>query len=449
MDLLAICERTVRKAKRLGAVQAEAYAERTRQETVRVRCGEVEDLTEAQGKGLGLRVIVEGRLGFAWTSDLSDGALDEFVRRALALAKVSAKDRSNALPQGRGIERRNEAPPGLFDPAVENLGADWKIAAAKEIERAARAEDPRIVNFESVGAGDFVAEVAIASTEGLRERHSGTYVHLFASPVARDTDGSLQTAYWSDYKRKLGDLETPEAIGRTAARRAVRMLGARKVKTQRVPVIFEPQVAASFVSGIAAAVNGDLVHKGASFLGGKLGERIAAKTITVVDDGLLPGGIATAPFDGEGLPTRRTPVIENGVLRHFLYDTTAARKAKAKSTGNARRGYATLPTTGVSNFYLEGGSVPAAAIVRGVKNGFLVTSMLGRGANTVTGDYSRGANGIWIRNGELAEAVQEVTVAGNMLEMLTGIDAVGDDLDFRGPVGAPTIRFAELVVSGS
>lgn len=449
VDLLSVCERVVKRARRLGATQAEAYGERTREATVRVRDGEVEDLTQAEGKGLGLRVIVEGRLGFAYTSDFSDGAVDDFVRRAIALAKIAGKDASNKLPDERALKARNPELHGLFDPEVESLGTDWKIDAARTMERAGKAEDKRVANFESVGAGDFVADVAIHSSEGAHERYRGTYVYLFASPVARGDDGQLQTAYWVDYKRRLRDLETPEEIGRIAARRAGRMLGAKKVKTQRVPVVFEPTIAASFVAGLAAAVNGDQVRKGSSFLAGRLGERIAPDTVTVVDDGLLPGGISTAPFDGEGIATRRNVVIDRGVLAGFLYDTGTARKARAKPTGNARRGYSTLPSVGVTNFHLQAGATPAASIVKGVKNGFYVTAMLGRGANTVTGDYSRGANGLWIRDGELAEPVQEVTVAGNLLDMLQSIDAVGDDLDFRGSLGAPTLRFAELTVSGS
>ena len=448
-DLLDICERVVRRARRLGPTQAEAFGERTREATVRVRDGEVEDLTRAEGKGLGLRVFIEGRLGFAFTSDFTDEGLDLFVRRAVALAGAAGRDPANKLPDERILRVRNPELHGLFDPEIEALDADWKIEAAKTMERAGRGEDKRIAGYESVGAGDFVAETAIHSSEGLHERYRGTYVYLFAAPVAKGEDGQLQTSYWVDYKRRLRDLETPEEVGRIAARRAARMLGAKKVKTQRVPVIFEPTIAASFVAGIAAGVNGDLVRKGSSFLGDKLGKRVAPESITIVDDGLLPGGISTAPFDGEGIATRRTAVIERGVLTNFLYDSATARKARAKPTGNARRGYSSLPSIGVTNFHLEAGDVPAQSIVKGVKNGLYVTAMLGRGANTVTGDYSRGANGIWIRDGEFAEAVQEITVAGNMLDMLANIDAVGDDIDFRGSLGAPTIRFAELTVSGS
>jgi PmbA protein len=449
IDLAQLCQRVVERAKKRGATQAEAYAERSQKIAVRVREGQIQDLSQATGKGLGLRVLKEGRLGFAYTSDFSDAALDRFVTVALDLAKQAARDENNHLPDKKALRGRNPQQEELYDEAIAELRPEWMIEAGVTIERAARAEDPRIFNFDSAGAGSFLTEVAVASDEGLRDGYRGSYVYLYAVPVARDAAGQLQTAYWVDYKRRLADLESPESVGRMAARRALRMLGARKAPTQRVPVVFEPLVAASFVAGLAGAVNGDMVYKKASFLGDKLGKTIAPESISIVDDALLPRGLSTAPFDGEGIPSRRTPVVEKGVLRNFLYDTYSARKAKKKSTGSAQRGYSSLPEIGITNFYLEPGRTPAEEIVRGVKNGLYVTAMLGRGANTVTGDYSRGANGLWIRGGELAEPVQEVTVAGHMIDMLRSIDAVGDDLDFRGSVGAPTIRFAELTVSGA
>jgi PmbA protein len=262
-------------------------------------------------------------------------------------------------------------------------------------------------------------------------------------------DGQLQTASWSDTRRLLAKLESPEQVGRTAARRAARMLGARKVKTQKVPVVFDPQMTGGFIAGLSGAVNGLLVHKRSSFLAPLLGKRIAPPHVTLVDDATLEGGIGTRPFDGEGVASQRTEIISKGILKSFLYDATTARKAKSRSTASASRGWASLPSIGTSNFYLERGDVDPKDIIRGVKNGFYVTTMLGRGADVVTGDYSRGANGIWIENGELTHPVQEVTVSGNLLQMLAGIDAVGNDLDFRSSVAAPTIRFAELVVSGA
>jgi PmbA protein len=437
----------VAKAKRRGADAAEAFLQVGRESSVSVRDGQVEDLTQATSKGVGLRVFVKGRLGFAFTSDFDPAALSSFVDRAVELARTSAPDRLNGLPD-RALLKGRQQPEGLFDPAVANLPADWKLKAALEVERAGRAVDPRITTFDSVGAGDYVSEVHVASTEGLSGSYEGTYVFLYAVPVA-SAEGQLQTAHRVDYKRHLADLESPEAVGREAALRAVRMLGARKVRSQRVPVVFDPQVAASFVGNLVAAANGDAVYKKASVFAGRLGEQLAPEGFTVVDDGLLRRGLGSSPFDGEGLPTRRTPLIERGVLRHFLYDAYTARKAKALPTGNASRGYSSLPHIGAHNLYLEPGPLAPADLLRGVKQGLYVTSMLGSGANPVTGDYSRGANGLWIEDGELAYPVQEITVAGNLLQMLRDVDGVGNDLQFRSSVASPSLRFRELTVSGT
>jgi PmbA protein len=441
-----LAQRVVQRAKKKGASQAEAFLEVGRNSSVRVRGGQVEDLTEATSKGLGLRVIVKGRLGFAYTSDFEPSLLEAFVDRAVQLAEAAAPNKLNGLPGKKQVKGHPDT--GLlYDERVACLPGEWKINAALEMERAGKAVDARVTTFESVGAGESVQEVYVASTEGLAAHYQGTYVFLYAVPVA-SADGQLQTAYWVDYKRFFDDLDAPEAVGLEAARRAVRMLGARKVKSQRVPVIFDPMMAASFVGSIAAAANGDAIYKKSSIFAALKGKRLAPSSVTVVDDGLLPRGLGTAPFDGEGVAARRTPILEKGVLSHFLYDTYTARKAKAQSTGNASRGYSSLPSIGTNNLYLEAGTRPPEALIREVKSGLYVTAMLGRGANTVTGDYSRGANGLWIENGELTHPVQEVTVAGNLLQMLEDIDGVGSDLQFRGAVGAPTLRFRELTVAG-
>jgi PmbA protein len=445
MSLLDTCEQLVRLARKAGATEAEAYAERTRDASVRVRNGEIEQLEQASSKGIGLRVITGQRLGFAYGTDLSKDGLKQLAEKAMALAKGAAKDPANALPRGSQL---GAADAGEYDPAIADISPEWKLRAAREAERAARAEDPRVRKFDSTGAGDFLSESAIFSSQGARGESRASYAYVYCSPVA-EADGQLQTASWSDTRRTLGRLQQPEEVGRIAARRAARMLGARKPKTQRVPVVFEPQLAAGFIGGIASAVNGLLVHKKSSFLGALLGKRVAAPEVTLVDDATLEHGIATRPFDGEGVESRRTAVIENGILRSFLYDTTTAKKAKAKSTGSASRGWSSLPSIGTSNLYLEAGKLKPEEIVRGVKSGLYVTAMLGRGADVISGDYSRGANGIWIENGELAYPVQEVTVSGSLLQMLQGIDALGNDLDFRSATVAPTIRFAELVVSGA
>ncbi len=442
-----LTKRLVQRAKKLGATQAEAFLQVGRESGVRVRDGEIQDLTEAVSKGVGVRVISKGKLGFAYTSDFQPETLDAFVSRAIQLAEAAAPNKLNGLPS-RGDLKGLEDVAELYDPEVANLAPDWKIKSALEMEKAGKAFDPRVTTFDSVGAGDYVSEVYLANSEGVTAGYSGTYVYLYASPVASEGD-QLQTSYWVDYRRFLSELDSPESVGREAARRAVRMLGARKVKSQKVPVVFDPMMAAGFVGSVASAANGDAVFKKATIFAPLLGKKVARETVTIVDDGRLARGLGTSPFDGEGVPTRRTPILERGVLKSFLYDAFTARKAKAKTTGNASRGYSSLPHIGVHNLYLEKGTTPPEEILKGVKNGFYVTAMLGRGANTVTGDYSRGANGLWIEDGELAFPVQEVTVAGNMLQMLQGVDAIGSDLTFRGSVGAPTIRFDELTVSGA
>ena len=447
--LLDVAARLVELAKKAGAEEAEAFAERTRDASVKVRDGAVEELSQAMGKGVGLRVFSGGRLGFASGTDFSKEGLATLATQAVALSRESARDQHNGLPRGKALGFANEGT-GDYDPAIEALPPGWKLDAARAAEAAARAHDPRVRKFDSTGAGDYLAHSAIASSHGAHASSRASYVQVWCAPVAEE-GGQLQTASWSDTRRLLAALEAPAEIGRTAARRAVRMLGARKIKTGRVPVIFDPQMSGSFFAGLAAAVNGSLVYKKSSFLAALLGQRVAPESITLVDDPLLAHGLSTRPFDGEGVAARRNLILDRGVLSTFLYDTYNSRKSKraAGSTGSASRGYGSLPGIGTSNWVVQAGTTPADELVRSVKRGLYVTAMLGRGADVVTGDYSRGANGLWIEDGELAFPVQEVTVAGTLREMLLSIDAVGNDLQIRGSVAAPTVRFAELQVSGA
>ena len=443
--LLEVCEKLVSLAKKAGASDAEGYAERTRESSVKVREGNVEELQQATSKGVGLRVFAAGRLGFAYGTDFSRDGLRKLAESAVALAKGAAKDEFNELPRGKSLGR---GPEGWYDPAIEDIDPAWKLRAAQAAEKAASGVDRRVTRFDSTGAGDFLAHAAIASSRGAAGESRASYAFVYSSPVA-EADGQLQTGSWSDTRRRLADLQAPEEVGRIAAQRAARMLGARKVKTQKAAILFEPEMAAGFLAGLSGAVNGHLVHKKSSFLGSLVGKRIASEAVTIVDDATLEGGLGTRPFDGEGVVSQRTVVVDKGVLKSFLYDTYTARKAGARSTGNASRSWLSLPHIGTSNFVLERGTRSFDEIVRSTKRGLLVTAMLGSGANVVTGEYSRGANGLWIEDGQIAHAVQEVTVSGSLLEMLQAIDAVGSDLDLRSSTAAPTLRIAEAVVSGS
>ncbi len=441
-----LAKKLVARAMKMGATQAEAFIQRGRDASVRVRDGEIEDLTQATSKGVGLRVVSKHRTGFAWTSDFEPGSLNAFVDRAIELCNAAAPNPLAGLPEKKDFSGYPDVG-SLFDPEVANLPPDWKIKAALQMEKVVRAHDPRIKTIESVGAGESVSEVYLASSTGASGFSEGTAVYLYASPVASDGQ-QLQTSTWYDQKRFFKELDSPEQVAKEAARRAVRLLGARKVKSQKVPVILDPSMAASFVANVAAAANGDSVFKKASFLAPHLGKKIAPDCVTIVDDALLPRGLASGPFDGEGVPTRRNEIVAQGVLETFLYDTFTARKAKTKSTGNASRGYRSLPHIGTHNLYLKKGERPPEELIREVKSGFYVTAMLGHAANLVTGEYSRGANGLWIEDGELTRPVQEVTVGGTLLGMLQSIDAVANDLEFRSSTAAPTIRFSELTVSG-
>ncbi len=258
----------------------------------------------------------------------------------------------------------------------------------------------------------------------------------------------MQRDYWYSVARTLKKLEPPEQVGRIAAERTLRRLGARKVKTGHVPVVFDPMVARSLLEHIFGAVNGDAVYRGASFLAGKLGERVAGENVAVIDDGAMPGGFGSSPFDDEGVPTRRTLVIENGVLKSYLLNTYTAKKLGLATTGNAARGLAGNPGIGVGNLFMRPGTRSPREIIADVKEGLYLTELLGFGVNLVTGDYSRGASGLWIAGGELTYPVEEVTIAGNLKDMLVNIAEIGNDLEFRGSIASPTLRVEGLTVAG-
>jgi PmbA protein len=259
----------------------------------------------------------------------------------------------------------------------------------------------------------------------------------------------MQRDHWFSAARKLSRLQSPAMIGQEAARRALRRLAARKVTTQKVPVIFDPATASSVLGHLCTAVSGSAIYRGASFLLEQLGRRIAPDGFTVHDDGTLPATLGSKPFDGEGLPTRRTTVVEQGVLRSYLLDTYTARKLGMRSTGNAARSAGEAPSVSPTNFYLEPGPYTPEAIIASVPCGLYVTELIGFGVNLVTGDYSRGAVGLWIENGELTHAVEEITIAGNLRQMLMGIEMIGNDFDLRRKVTAPTLKIAEMTVAGN
>ena len=298
----------------------------------------------------------------------------------------------------------------LYSPEIEALAGETKIDYAMRAEAAALAYDPRITNSEGGSFDSNIGSRVFANSRGFVGSYRSTYCSISAVPIAVE-NGSMERDYWYSMARSVSGLEAPEYVGRKAAERAVRRLGGVKVETQRVPVVLDPRMARSLIGDIADAVDGRAIYRNASFLAGKLGEKIASSKMTVTDDGTIPGLFGSQPFDDEGVPTRRTVVIENGVLKSYLLNTYSARKLGLKSTGNASRGVTGNAGIGHGNFYLERGEKTPEQIIAGVKNGFYVTELIGTGVNIVTGDYSRGAAGLWIRDGELAFAVSEVTIS--------------------------------------
>jgi PmbA protein len=294
----------------------------------------------------------------------------------------------------------------------------------------------------------------LANSRGFVGGYRTSYAGVAAAPLAKDTNGQMQRDGWWSSARSFAHLESPEAVGKEAARRTLRRLGARRVPTQRVPIVFAAETARSLIGSVFEAASGDAIWRGASFLAGRLGETIGTVSLTIVDDNvlLLPsgaGGFGSSPFDGEGLPSQRTVVVENGVLKRYLLNTYTARKLGMQSTHNASRGLAGTPGVGCGNLYLEPGTLEPEEIIADVKAGLYVTGLMGFGVNVVTGDYSRGATGLWIENGQLTQAVEEVTIAGNLGEMLRNVTSIGNDLVFRGAIAAPTLRIDGMTVAGA
>ena len=437
----------VSKALRAGASDAEAvFAEGDEFETL-VRLGQVEQLKEAGSRGLGLRVFQGHRTASSSTSDLSAEGIEQLLSGAMALVSITSEDPFAGLPE-YGEFGMISGDLDLYYEDVYSLPAVERIEYARRTEAAAMAADARIQNS---GGGSFDAATGrkiLANSRGFVGEVRRSSCSISAQPIAQSPDGGMQRDYWYSSQRSLALLDSPESVGMEAARRTVRKLGARKVPTQRVPLVFAPEVATSILGAILGAINGNAVYRSSSFLAGKLGETVGGSNLTIIDDGTTPGGFGSAPFDGEGLPTRRKVVLDQGVLTSYLLNTYTARKLGLQSTGNAARGLAGAPGISSGNFYLEAGTKTPEEILAEIPNGLYVTDLIGHGVNVVTGDYSHGASGLWIENGELAYPVEEITVAGNLKEMLRNISSIGSDLIFRSAVACPTICIEGMTIAG-
>ncbi|MCP9446612.1 MAG: TldD/PmbA family protein [Nitrospira sp.] len=435
------------RAKAGGATEADVVVADGQTLSVQVRVGAVDRLTKAREKRLGLRVFIGKRSATSSTSDFSKESLQRLVSETCTLAKTVVEDPTSGLP-GADQMATDRPDLDLYDGTV--LSTENQIEWAKRGEAAAFAADERVTNSEGAEFESSSGRVVLANSHGFLGSYDGSSFSLSVSPIASDArTGSMQRGVWYEVQRKFARLTPAESIGREAARRAVRRLGARRVATKRVPVVFDQETAGSLLANLCSAVSGYGLYKRASFLLDQLGRTIASELITVYDDGRMVGGLGSRPFDGEGVATRKNMIVERGVLTSYLLDTYSGKKMGLPSTGNASRSVGESPSVGPTNFYLVPDTKTPEQIIGSVKEGLYLTELIGFGINMVTGDYSRGASGFWIENGELAFPVEEITIAGNLKQMLKDIEMVGNDLVFRGRVASPTIKIAEMMVAGN
>ncbi len=445
MKLENLATEVLEHARQQGATAGDVLIATGESFSAGVRLKEVEKVQQSQEKRMGVRLFVDQRSAITSTADFTRETLFSLVEETIALAKATEADEFSGLPTADMLAK--DLPNlDLYD-SVTSLSPEEKIALAREAETVALSVDPRITNSEGAEFSSGDHEVLYANSLGFSGRYRTSSYSLTVVPVAAQ-NGAMQRDYWYSSHRKFAQLESPAAIGQKAAERTLRRLGARRVKTQEAPIVFDPQMAASLLRHLAGAISGSALYRKTSFLLGKLGEKIAANGIGIDDDARIPSALGSKPFDGDGLPTRRTPVVEDGVLTSYLLDTYSARKLGMQSTGSASRSFSDAPSASTTNFFLKPGTTSPEEIIRSVRSGLYVTELSGFGVNPITGDYSRGVVGMWIENGELTYPVEEITIAGNLLDMFKQIEVIGNDLDLRSTIAAPTLKIARMTIAG-
>jgi PmbA protein len=443
MEYTALAEQVVATARSRGADAAEAYLQAGRTLSIEVRNGSLETVQEAASQGIGVRVFVQGRMAFASCNDLAAASVNAAVARAIDLARSTTADPANVLPAEKGVTPVE----GLHDPGLGQVSMARKIELATRLESLALKKGG-ITKSDGASYGEREARVFLANSNGLSKTYSSSSCSLGVSVVAEK--GEQKSSGGERCSRRFfADLDKPETIAAEAARRALELLDPRMVKTQRAAVIVDPDVAGSFLGGVVAAVNGERVLQRASFLGALLNQRVASDLFSLTDDGTRAKGPASAPFDGEGVPTERRVLVDKGVLKAFIYNTAVAKRAGVASTGNASRGgFSSLPNIGAHNIVMSTGTTPPAEIVKATKLGLWLKGVTGYGINVVNGNFSGGASGLWIENGQVAFPVKGLTIAATAAEILNGMDLVGAEVDLNTSMAAPMFRIREMQIGG-
>ncbi|HET7506298.1 MAG TPA: TldD/PmbA family protein [Kofleriaceae bacterium] len=451
-ELCDVAQQTVELARKAGADDAEVIVRESSDLIAKIRLGEPELVQEAGSRELGLRVLCGGRRAVTFTSDLRREVLEALCAETVMLAGLAEADEF-ALPPDPSLLAKNVPDLDLYDDAIAEVDAAWALRQATACEAAARKHDARVTNSDGAAWSRTLSAAAFATSGGFVGGYRGSAASLVVEPLADDTTDpdtpKKRNVYWWTASRFLRELQSPEEVGVEAARRTVATLGSRKVETQECPIVFDPEVARGMVGMLFSVANGSAFWRKSSFLIGKEGELIASPLVTIIDDPLIPRALGSRPFDGDGLPTRKNPVIERGVLCPVLCDVYSARKLGRASTGSAGRGVGGNPGPTTSNLIMQPGRMTRQELLRSTPRGLYVTNMMGFGFNPVTGDFSRGAQGFWIENGELTFPVSEVTIAANFDEILKRIDAVADDLVLRSATAAPTFRVSHMTLAGT
>ena len=444
-ELLALAQTIVADAR--GDEQVEAFVTHDKTFQVRAFGGAVESLSSAQPRGIGVRVVAESKVGFSYTTDLTDEGCRMVLERARGNATFATPDEA----VGIGVPGQATAIADLVDPEFQSVTADERALFAVELDHATKAADPRVRTVEDAVFADSYSEIAIATTTGIADSYARSDAWCYSVAIAEE-GGDTEVGFEFGLGRSLRGLD-PADVGRRAAERATSVLGAKKIPSARMPVVFDPYTAGQFLGVIGSALTGEAVQKGRSLFAGKVGERVAG-SLTLIDDGTIAGAPGSSPWDDEGTPTQRTEVIAGGILTGFLYDLVSARRESVASTGNASRaGFKSAPGTAPSNLALVTSGESRADVLRKAGDALLVQDFHGvhSGANAVSGDFSVGATGRLLSGGELGQPVKEVTIAAPMLEILATIVAVADDLrwlPFGGSLGGATTLVSEMTVAG-